>query len=230
MSVYRLFELFISPLTLAVAPPSRATKLDVKFVNHIQAGMPEQDVFIERADVPTGQVVRPTSADIKDSANLAKPLYAAPTSVPDDPFQVGPNPLGPFPKGKALGLTLGEWLAATGRGMYTVRGDDAELDVQFEKLVPNGSYTMLTPRLTLPPHFHIEPGVAGAADGSQAQLKADERGNAKFQLKMKSLPESSKETLTALILAYNSEGQFRGENGKNLHMQLDFIFAAPSGL
>ncbi len=205
-------------------------KVDLKFVNHIQQGMAEQDAFIERADVSAGQVVRPKSDDVKDAANLAKPVYATATVVPEDPFGVSATPFGPFPKGKSLGFTLKQWLAATGSGTYDVNGSEAELDLHFEKLVPNGSYTLLTPRITVPPNFHIEADMAGAADGSQAQLKADAQGNAKFHLKLKPLPSSSKETITALLLAYNSEGAFRGEGGKNMHLQLDYMFPAPNGL
>jgi hypothetical protein len=202
-------------------------KLDLQFVNHIQQGMAEQDAFIERADVPAGQVVRPGPDDIKDSAILAKPVYAAASAVPEDPFGISATPFGPFPKGKSLGFTLKQWLAATGGGTYDADASGAELDLHFEKLVPNGSYTLITPRITVPPNFQVEVGIAGAPDGSQAQLKADSQGNARFHLKLKPLPPSSKETITALILVYNSEGAFRGEGGKNLHMQLDYMFPAP---
>ena len=41
-----------------------------------------------------------------------KPLYAASSIVAHDPFQRGPNPLGPYFRGDWLGITLRQWLAA----------------------------------------------------------------------------------------------------------------------
>lgn len=41
-----------------VSPPPRTAKLDLQFVNHVQANLPEQDVFIERAGTPADKVVR----------------------------------------------------------------------------------------------------------------------------------------------------------------------------
>jgi len=40
-----------------------------------------------------------------------------------------PNALGPFPKGKALGFTLEQWLAATGLGTYIEENDNAALNL-----------------------------------------------------------------------------------------------------
>lgn len=228
MSLNRIIEWLVSPLTLASsAPASSRTQVAVQMVSHIAAGLAEQDVFIERADVPAGQVIRP---DANDAKNSTQPLYASATPVNEDPFKVGSTPVGPFPKGKALGITLGDWLAATGSGTYTVDGDQAELQLTFHNLVPNGSYTLLVPRISYPPKFNVVPAMVGAADGSQAQFQADQAGNADFHLKMPALPESSKETGTALMLVYNSEGAFRGEGGKNLHMLLFYFLPPPAGL
>ena len=204
-----------------------AEKIDVRFVSHIAAGMAEQDAFIERADVPAGQVVRPTAEDAKQPN---QPLYATATATPDDPFQVGPHPLGPFAKGDPLDVTLGQWLAAAGSGEYTIQGDTAELNLTFRNLVPDGLYTVLTPRITLPPNFAVQPGIAGAPDGSQAMFRADARGNATYTLSLKPLPESNKSTVTALIIAYNCLGEWRGEFGKNTHQQLFFMIPPVGGL
>ncbi len=231
MVLKSLFEWLVSPLSLAIAAPtSHAIKMDVQLVGHIQAGLPEQDVFIERGDLVAGRVVRPEASDAKEEANQSKMLYAAATAVRDDPFKVGADPLGPFTKGKALGITLQQWLAARGSGTYILSDGSAELKLSLEQLVPNGVYTVLTPRITFPPNFQVEPGIAGAPDGSEAMLKADAKGNAVFNLRMKALPESTKQTATAIILAYNSEGAWRGEFGKNTHQQLFFLMPPPSGI
>src|SRR5438128_139988 len=94
--------------------PIAEDKMDLQFVNHITAGMAEQDVFIARE----AEVVRPET-----NADQHQPLYAAAQAVPDDPFKVRANPLGPFPKGKALELTLAQWLGANASGTYAVKGD-----------------------------------------------------------------------------------------------------------
>ena len=41
-------------------------------------------------------------------------LYRAAEYIPHDPFN--PDALGPFPKGEALGMTVGEWLKHRGTG------------------------------------------------------------------------------------------------------------------
>jgi hypothetical protein len=199
-------------------------KVDIQFVTHIQAGMPEQDVFVENGG--GSQVVRP-AAD--ESKKVSQPVYASATAVREDPFQVGSNPLGPFTKGRGLGMTLQQWLTATGSGVYTINGDTAELDLSFQNLVPNGVYTLLSPRITFPPSFRVEPGIPGG-DIVKATIRADAKGDAAIHLKIKPLPESTKETATALILVYDSDGEWRGEFGKNAHKQIFFMLPAPAGL
>ena len=49
-------------------------------------------------------------------------LYAEATE--HNPLELGPEPYGPFPKGEPLGVTYGEWLAATGTVVYTLEEND----------------------------------------------------------------------------------------------------------
>src|SRR3989338_6977661 len=63
-----------------------------------------------------GKVIR---VEAKDPAVLAKQVYAAAAPTTHDPFKTGPNPLGPFDKGKELGFTLGQWISASGIGIYS---------------------------------------------------------------------------------------------------------------
>jgi hypothetical protein len=146
----------------------------------------------------------------KDQANLARQAYASSQAVEHDPFKLGASPLGPFPKGAALGFTLGAWLAASGSGTYTPNGDTAMLDVSFQKLVPNGVYTVWCSRITFPPNVSIEDKPCGASDGSQNVVKADASGNASFKLDMKPLQASTKETASVVALAYHSDGKTYG--------------------
>lgn len=220
-----LFTILIA-LFLVFSKVFAATTVDVKFVSHIQANLPEQDVFVESKDNPK-QVIRVEGDQAKDAKILAKDAYAAASAVAHDPFKLGSNPLGPFPKGKELGFRLEEWLGAIGSGTYTIDGDTASLDLTFNGLVPNGTYTVWCSRLTFPPNPKIVDRPCGAADGSQNSLKAFANGGGEFKLKMKPLEESTKETASVIALAYHSDGKTSGANpgdfGLNSHVQIFFM-------
>lgn len=204
--------------------------MQVKFVSHIQAGLPEQDVFIQTG-ANTDRVWRVEGDAAKDPANLAKTAYASTSAVPHDPFKIGPSPLGPFPKGASLGFNLDQWLAASGSGTYKANGDEAYLKLSFNKLVPNGVYTVWCSRITFPPHFAVVDKPCGNPDGSQNVVHADAQGNARFNLELPPLPASSKETASAVALAYHSDGKTCGGSpcdfGLNSHVQLFSLMPVP---
>ena len=128
----------------------------------------------------SGQVVRLESDAAKAPANLAKIVYSTPSGAPHDPFKVGLTPLGPFEKGQALGFTLGHWLSASGIGIYSVENNSADLELSFKNLISNGEYTVWCSRITFPPNPKIEDYPCGAADGSENNFKADEKGMGSF--------------------------------------------------
>lgn len=218
-----------------ITPPTTPTEtqgvVEVKFANHPQLGLPEQDVFVE-SRTNKNQVVRLEAKEATASANLAKTIFTAGTAVDHDPFKIGKNPLGPYSKGKSLGFTLKQWLGATGAGTYTVTGDNAELNLTFTNLVPNGTYTVWCSRITLPPNVNIVDKPCGAPDGSENAFTADAAGNTIFNLKLKPLEESTKETVTAIALAYHSDGKTYGaapgDFGLNSHVQIAFLIPPPS--
>ncbi|MBI2040388.1 hypothetical protein HYT18_04940 [Candidatus Microgenomates bacterium] len=222
-----MISVVLSTLALAITTVVyAATTVDVKFANHIQANLPEQDVFLESKDNPN-QVVRVEGDTAKDPKILAQKVFAAKEAVPHDPFKVGLNPLGPYPKGKALGFTLEDWLSAEGSGTYIIDGDTASLDLVLQKLVPNGVYTVWCSRLTFPPNPAVVDRPCGAADGSENVFKADAEGAGKFDLKLPPLEESTKETVSVIALAYHSDGKTYGANpgdfGLNSHVQIFFL-------
>ena len=51
-------------------------------------------------------------------------------AVEHQPFES--DALGPWKKGKALGMTLGEWLAAEGRGSYQCKDGTGKVSVTFD--------------------------------------------------------------------------------------------------
>lgn len=212
-----------------VSHAANPVNLDITFVNHIQANLPEQDVFIE-GEKPD-EVIRVEGDMANDPGNRAKDAYAAAEATAHDPFKVGANPLGPFKKGEKLGFTLGQWLEATGSGTYTVENDSAQIQFSFQKLVPNGVYTVWCSRITFPPNPNIVDNPCGAPDGSENAFTANGQGNASFSLSLPPLPESTKETASIIALAYHSDGKTYGSDpgafGKSSHVQIFSLLPVP---
>lgn len=221
-----LLLVFLLACFLVIGKVFAATTVNVQFVNHIQANLPEQDVFVESSDDPK-KVIRVEGDQAKDPKTLAMKAYAAASVVEHDPFKLGTNPLGPYPKGKALGFTLEDWLAAGGSGTYMVDEDTATLDFTFQKLVPNGVYTVWCSRLTFPPNPAVVDRPCGATDGSENVFTALADGSGQFKLTLKPLEESTKETVSVFALAYHSDGKTYGANpgdfGLNSHVQIFFL-------
>ncbi len=229
------FRVFVLIFTVALISPVSAwaagssQTVNIQFVNHIQAGLPEQDVFVGGEGLKPGRVVR---VDVKDAAfggNLAKEVFAAGRAVEHDPFKQGKRPLGPFPQGQSLGFILQRWLAATGSGTYRTDGTTAHMMLRFRNLVPRGAYTVWCSRVTFPPSPKVLDRPCGAADGSQNIFRAGTQGTGFFQLNLDPLPPSSRETKTVIAIAYHSDGKTYGAHpgafGLNSHVQL--FFALP---
>ena len=208
-----------------------ASIVKMTFGSHIQAGLPEQDVFIESSSNKS-KVVRVEEKDIQNPKVLAKPVYATAKATAHDPFKLGETPLGPFDKGSKLGFTLGQWLGAIGSGSYVASGSKTELSLHFNKLISKGVYTVWCSSLTLPPNFKGVDKPCGAADGSQNSFKADSKGNGSFSLELSSpLIESTKETVSMVTVAYHSDGKTyadkTGDFGKTTHVQLFYLVPTP---
>jgi hypothetical protein len=214
---------------------------------------PIPDIFIVLNDSYPNQVYRVELNQTKDPMILTKQAYASAIAILHDPYKLSPNPLGPFPKGKDLDFTLGQWLAAIGKGTYIEENNNAILNLTFHNLVPNGTYSVLYNRVTMPPIFSDLHIPIGAPDGSQSIFRADAKGNATFMLRMKALPDSTNVTFrdyaamyvsktapitsnitwTLLGVAYHSDGKSHGaelgELGKTSHMQLvNILYPKPA--
>ena len=203
---------------------------ELSFVNHLQAGLIEQDVFVESV---TGEVdvVRvagePLAPEVLESA-----VYATAYAVPHDPFGIGASPMGPFAKGPALGMTMGEWLSARGTAMYQVADDGrARLSTDFEGLIPRGTYTLWCSRLTFPPEQAIIDYPCGELDGSTNTFVADDNGRASVELDTWAMPASTSVSINVVGLAYHSDdrtyGPSPGAFGMNSHVQVFAMFPAP---
>jgi len=212
---------------------------DLNFKTYVQAGQPEQDVFVQ-SSTDSNEVFRLKPEDAAFRSNLDKRAYAAASAVPHDPHMTGAKPLGPFTRGADLGFSLDSWLAARGSGQYILRDDgSAELRLSFRRLVPNAIYTILCSRMSSPPNPSADEKTCVALDGSESALKTDANGNSNFNLALKSpLPESSTGTagtlMTVIALDYHSDGKTCGGSpcqfGLNSHVQLSAVVPDPSQL
>ena len=206
-------------------------EMDLTFIFHIDDGMTEQDVFMEK-EPGSGKVFRPTLA----TRNMNAPLYAPAKAVPHTPLQV--DNIGPWKRGKPLGITLGQWFAAKGGGKYTCKNGEGYLKTTFENLVPNGVYTMWHDFFVWPP---TKPFVGtydlpfGARDGSENTFKADAKGNAVFERSFKPcLQLSGEHLLSELAIAWHSDdkthGHEPGEFSTNTHVHLFVVLPKRAGL
>jgi len=138
--------------------------VEVTFVDHITAGMVEQDVFVS----PDGSddVFRVSTEN--QAGFLGNAVYTTATGLHHDPLNMAA--VGPFKKGVDLGFTLGDWLSASGTGTVTCDDGVGALSASFTNLVPNGVYTMWAWYVSLPfpEPFATYDLPFGSHDGAQS--------------------------------------------------------------
>jgi hypothetical protein len=205
--------------------------IDLAFITHLDASLPEQDVFIER--VPgSGEVFRPTIGDNDMNAML----YKTATPVPHNPFDA--EAIGPHPKGEEFGMTLGQWLKHQGGGTYTCENGEGRLDTQFSGLVPNGVYTMWHAFTAIPatkPFSGFLDLPLGARDGSTSVFVADGEGSASFSHTFKPCLQMSDVWTTSLLaINYHSDGKTDAANpgdfGYSAHVPLFLMLPPRDGI
>lgn len=215
----------------ACSPVRTATEkqVELQLVSHIAAGMAEQDVFVIK-DNNTDEVFRITGDEAEQYRDA--PAYASAETIEHDLFGLGENPLGPYVRGAEMGFTMGEWLDGSGTGTYVIRGNEAEIDLTFENLVPNGHYTLWCATVNLPPDVSIIDEPCGAADGSENSFYSDDEGNAAISLKLEPLADTTETSLKVIAAAYHSDGQSYGSSpgpfGLTSHVQLAAVVPEPN--
>lgn len=206
-------------------------EMTLSFIFHIDDGMAEQDVFYEKTP-GSGKVFRPTAA----TRDMDAPLYAPAVAVPHNFLDTSDT--GPYPKGRPLGLTLGEWFAARGNGTYACKDGTGTLDLDFANLIPNGIYTVWHDFMVWPP---TDPFIGtydlpfGARDGSENAFVADDHGVASFERTFSPCLQLSGEHLLAdLAVAWHSDGQthgpLTGEFSTATHVQMFVMLPSRTGL
>ena len=211
---------------VALAQQSQMTITGMQFVDHLKAGMIEQDVYVEKKK--GSRMVSRVTKEEKDTY-LNAPVYSTRSPVNHAPFDPGQN--GPYRRGKKLGFTLSEWLSGTGTASYTCRNGAGTVSASFEKLVPNGLYTMWYAYAGAPhmgckdcPFATIDFPV-GEPRGTQNIFSADANGGAGFQASFKPcLQLGSGSIMSMLAIAYHSDGKTYGPSpgpmGSVAHVQL----------
>ena len=182
-------------------------EMTLAFIFHIDEQLAEQDVFYEK-EAGSGEVFRPTGATRAMDAQLFAPADA----VPHTPLQT--DNIGPWPKGKPLGFTLGEWFAAKGHGSYTCEDGVGTVELEFKNLVPEGVYTVWHDFAVWPPTepfkgFYDLP--FGARDGSENVFVTNAKGDARFVRTIKPcLQLSGEQLISELAIAWHSDGRTYG--------------------
>jgi len=214
--------IFSPGLALAGGP------LDITFVDHITAGMVEQDVFVAHAG--SDDVFRVTTED--QAGFLGDTVFATTKGLHHDPANMAA--VGPYPKGRDLGFTLEDWLVASGSGTYSCENGVGLLSASFSNLVPDGVYTMWSwyVAVPFPEPFATYDLPFGSRDGAEAVFAADAFGNATYGGTIGTcLQGSGSQMAEGLAIAYHSDGNTYGPHmgpaGEVAHVQL-FLLLPPS--
>jgi hypothetical protein len=206
--------------------PIGVTRFD--FINHAQAGMAEQDVFLTSA--AGGSVIRPSAEQALEIEWASSPVFRTSAPAEHDPFGLGETPLGPFDRGQPLGFTLGEWMAASGHGSVATSDGNHLLELSFDSLIPAGLYTIWCSEIQMPPDFAITDAPCGEADGSTNTFTADGSGQGAIAIPVAGLPQTTDKVTGVIALAYHSDdatyGPLPGDFGSATHVQLMYMLPA----
>lgn len=218
-----LVGMFISLSAFKLSQGEKRDAIELTFVDHIKAGLIEQDVYVEKK-VGSGNVYRLTPKERE--VYLQSEVYSISEENHHDPFDVGK--CGPYTKGQELGFTLSEWLNATGNASYYCEDGWGRLKANFENLLPNATYTMWHFFMSAPPTVPFNGTLdvpLGSREGIQSVFKTDKNGKAKLNLLFEQcLQLSNTQLMSGLAVAYHSDGKTYGASpgpfGKATHVQL----------
>lgn len=184
----------------------------LEFASFSEVGMVEQDVFVSDDKGGVKRIPPANVAEMQDTA-----IFATTTSPPFEPLNLNPDER--YPKGRDLGLTLAEWLGASGKGRYMCDSGRATVEIAFRGLVPNGVYTMWNFIDAEPPTDPWQTILVplGARDGSQATFHADENGAAAYKAVFEPCLElTATQTVTGLAAAWHVDGKTYGASPGDL--------------
>lgn len=197
--------------------------IEVTFVDHLKAGLIEQDVFVTKDEGPN-KVFRVFPEERE--TYIDAPLYKSKQAHEHNPFDK--THAGPYKKGEDLDITLGDWLEAKGTASCSCEGGWGKISASFEKLMPNAKYTMWHAFLAKNNTDHFIGTFdlpVGARDGSQSVFKTDKNGNAKLEVAFENcLQLTDSQLMSMLAIAWHSDdktyGVEPGPFGLVTHIQL----------
>lgn len=198
-------------------------KIELTFVDHLKAGLIEQDVFVEKRK-GSNLVYRVLPSEREQYLNAE--IYTIKDAEHHDPFD--PKNAGPYKKGKSLGMTLGDWLEAQGTASYACEEGWGTFTAEFEDLVPNSVYTMWHFFMPAPPTVPFTGTLdvpLGDRKGAQSIFKTDSEGNASIQVTFEHcLQMSGDQLMSGMAIALHTDGKTYGPDpgafGKDTHVQL----------
>ena len=198
-------------------------EIKLTFVDHLQAGLIEQDVYVEK--VPgSGKVFRILPSEREKYLDF--PVYKTAKPVHHDPFDQAN--CGPYKKGKALGFTLSQWLGGRGTGTLNCEEGWGTFKAEFENLIPNATYTMWHFFMSAPPTSPFNGTLdvpLGDRDGKQSTFKTDKHGKATLDVRFEQcLQLSNVQLMSGMAIALHSDGKtygaIPGDFGTVTHVQL----------
>ncbi|MDX1478743.1 MAG: hypothetical protein R3301_13615 [Saprospiraceae bacterium] len=202
---------------------SAQQKIDIVFVDHLTAGLIEQDVFVEK-EPGSGLIYRVLPGE--QDKYLDAPVYKSTIPHKHDPFNA--VNAGPCAKGEPLGMTLREWLGGRGTATYVCDDGWGKFEAEFTGLVPNATYTMwhffMAKNSTTPFTGTLDLPI-GNRDGSQSVFRTDARGNATMKITFdQCLQLGDTQLASGVAIAYHSDGKtygvLPGDFGTVTHVQL----------
>ena len=198
--------------------------VDLFFTYNAHAGMPEDDVFLPCADEPD-MVCRVLPEDAATRPD--EQLFGSADMIPHDPANF--DAVGPFERGKPLGITVADWFLAGGTARLSCDDPgEGRVRARFENLVPNAVYTMWYAWVAKPMiagRFSFADNPIGAEDGSESAFRTDDKGNARFEATHVPCFELTNERMWIMLaIAYHSDdavyGAWVGPAGQVSHVHL----------
>ena len=230
-----LFAIALACMSFTSTPtdPPTAQSFKLTFVDHLKAGMIEQDIFVEKVK-GSGQVYRILPNEREKY--LDYPVYATKDAQKHDPFFE--ENAGPFAKGASMDMTLRDWLTAKGEATCSCEEGWGVYDASFSGLIPNATYTMWHFFMAKPPTYPF-PGTLdvplGNRDGTQSVFITDDQGNGQMQVRFENcLQLTDSQLMSGVAIALHSDGKTYGFSpgpfGLYTHVQLFAVLPAAEDL
>ena len=211
------------PSSISLAQHSSEGIIRLVFVDHLKAGLIEQDVFVEK-DPGSNHVYRVLPSEKDHFINAA--IFTTSAGHHHDPFDESKT--GPYKKGHALDMTLKQWLSAVGTADYSCEEGWGHFKANFRNLVPEATYTMWHFFMPAPPTIPFTGTLdipMGDRTGKQSIFKTDSHGNANIDVTFEHcLQLGGDQLMSGMAIALHSDdktyGSEPGAFGKVAHVQL----------